>query len=521
MRNLLLITAFILGLSFVSANNSDNEMLISKLEIANGQEKLNLLIKLTKNYGFKSFKISEKYARQAEKLALQLNNDSALINIYRLLGASKQYRGQYDSAIYYFKKSVEVSKKINNELEIARSTSNIAVIYANNRQYDKAEEIYLSSLKVLEKFNDTVSVAMVFDNLGMIYRLKQDYEKSIKYYRKALSLAKTNTVKYAVMLSNIAEDLFLMSDVDSALNLYFKAIKIFENNNNKYYISINYKRIADIYFSINDLEKAKLYCLQSLSIAKELDSKSLEYSAYQLLIDIERKAGNYKQALLYYDDFQLVKDSLDKKKSNKLINELKIQYETELKDAEIKQKTLKLKSKNNILIALSIGFIVAGILIVLLVLQIKKLKLAYEKLVEQNKNIVSTENEIDKLKQKLPVQNEIDDDNELLNRIIELVEKEKVYLDKNLTIFKFADLLDTNKTYVSQEINKNFNKNFSNFINDYRVMEARRLMTMPEYRNLTLAAIAEKAGFNSISVFNRSFKRVTGITPSYFLKSIK
>jgi AraC-like DNA-binding protein len=134
-------------------------------------------------------------------------------------------------------------------------------------------------------------------------------------------------------------------------------------------------------------------------------------------------------------------------------------------------------------------------------------------------NAVTAEEELVELKQQITEAKEPDEFNiestELINKIIDQIDNKKAYLDPSLTIFKFADNLGTNKTYVSQEINTRFNKNFGNFINDYRVTEARRLMTIPDYYNLTLAAISEKADFNSISVFNRSFKRVTGITPCF------
>ena len=62
--------------------------------------------------------------------------------------------------------------------------------------------------------------------------------------------------------------------------------------------------------------------------------------------------------------------------------------------------------------------------------------------------------------------------------------------------------------------------NFSSYITEYRVKEARRMLTDKSYHNLKIESIAGDAGFNSVSAFNNAFKKFTGLTPSYYLKSV-
>jgi AraC-like DNA-binding protein len=84
-----------------------------------------------------------------------------------------------------------------------------------------------------------------------------------------------------------------------------------------------------------------------------------------------------------------------------------------------------------------------------------------------------------------------------------------------------AEKLNTNKSYLSQVINEYFRKNFSTFVNEYRVKEASRLLLEKESENYTIEAIANSVGFKSKSAFNSAFKKFTGITPSYFVNSTK
>ena len=111
-------------------------------------------------------------------------------------------------------------------------------------------------------------------------------------------------------------------------------------------------------------------------------------------------------------------------------------------------------------------------------------------------------------------------DKELKDRLLDLIEKEKVYLDQEINIFQLADQLNSNSKYLSQAINKGLNKTFIVFINEYRVKEARRLLTDEKFRHLTIESIAGDSGFNSVSAFNNAFKKFKGLTPSYYLKSI-
>jgi ligand-binding sensor domain-containing protein/AraC-like DNA-binding protein len=103
-------------------------------------------------------------------------------------------------------------------------------------------------------------------------------------------------------------------------------------------------------------------------------------------------------------------------------------------------------------------------------------------------------------------------------KIQAFVEKEKPYLDANLTAAKLAQALGMSKKNLSQVINQEFNLNFKNFINKYRVEEARKKLLDPREQDFVLMKIALDVGFNSKSVFNEAFKKFTGMSPSEYRK---
>lgn len=106
----------------------------------------------------------------------------------------------------------------------------------------------------------------------------------------------------------------------------------------------------------------------------------------------------------------------------------------------------------------------------------------------------------------------------ILQKIIALMENDKLYTNPQLVVDDIADQIQTNKKYISQVINEKLNKNFYQFVNEYRVNHAIFCLTEQKYRNYTFEAIGDMAGFNSRSSLISSFKKVTGKTPSDFKK---
>ena len=83
-----------------------------------------------------------------------------------------------------------------------------------------------------------------------------------------------------------------------------------------------------------------------------------------------------------------------------------------------------------------------------------------------------------------------------------------------------AEQLRISTNYLSQVINEKFDKNFFDFINDYRVEEAKSMLADSTKAGLSIITIANDAGFNSKSSFYTAFNKHVGTTPSEFRKSL-
>ena len=106
------------------------------------------------------------------------------------------------------------------------------------------------------------------------------------------------------------------------------------------------------------------------------------------------------------------------------------------------------------------------------------------------------------------------------DELARLMEKGKPYLEPTLTLHQLAALMNIPPHQLSKVINKAFQKNFFEFVNDYRIHHFKELITNPDFKNFTLLGIALESGFNSKSAFNRIFKEQTGLTPGEFKNQI-
>jgi len=113
------------------------------------------------------------------------------------------------------------------------------------------------------------------------------------------------------------------------------------------------------------------------------------------------------------------------------------------------------------------------------------------------------------------------DKDRYLKRLQSYMLGEKPYLNPLLTINKLGRAISISPRDLSQIINEELGQNFYDFVNRFRVEEAKRYLNDPSNRTKNILDILLDVGFNTKSVFNRVFKKQTGLTPSEFKKSNK
>ncbi|NRB52458.1 MAG: helix-turn-helix domain-containing protein [Saprospiraceae bacterium] len=102
-----------------------------------------------------------------------------------------------------------------------------------------------------------------------------------------------------------------------------------------------------------------------------------------------------------------------------------------------------------------------------------------------------------------------------------LMSEKDPYLDPNLTLRALAEMMEISPNHLSRLLNEGLDKNFSEYVNSYRLEAFKVKIADPSLKHLTILGLAYESGFSSKTVFNSYFKKMMGLTPKTYQKEIK
>jgi AraC-like DNA-binding protein len=332
----------------------------------------------------------------------------------------------------------------------------------------------------------------------------------------------------ANIYNNMANTYYSLNMFAKSEEYYQKAKTIFIGLNDEKKVASCLVGLANLQQETNP-EQALANYLESVRIAKKHKYLSLQKEVYLDLCEFFEAQQDYEHSLDYHKKYLLVKDNIFNIDKEKSINNLTISYEVEKKDREIhslrsenklRQKTIE-GQKQKFFLLITILVTIIAFAIVLSYLLVSKNQVL-KRLVKKDKEVLYAEESLGKNIIKINdlkvTKNTAEKD--IATHILKLMEEDRVYIQNDLSVSMFAAYCNTNPKYISQTINNVFGQQFNSFINEYRIKYACRLLLQEKYKNYTLSAISEEVGFNSISTFISSFKKNTGVTPSYYIKNM-
>ena len=158
---------------------------------------------------------------------------------------------------------------------------------------------------------------------------------------------------------------------------------------------------------------------------------------------------------------------------------------------------------------------------VLVILIITLAYIYYRRRMKRNNLIQSNEKQQPVIEEKYRKSNVTEEECRRLAGELELLmQRERLYVNPNLKIADLAAILNVSTYTLSYLFNQYLDKNYYDYLNDYRIEEFKRLVDKDEYSKYTLIALAELCGFSSRTSFFRYFKKVVGITPNEYIRSI-
>ena len=463
--------------------------------------------------------------------------------------------GGYAGALDAYVTGLKIYEGCKNQREIGRFYNNIGNIYCLFRDYEKGLGYYDTGYKYCRKYGDRLNGYKVLVNMTGICTFIGDIAKARAYYAKAESM-KDGGDKEACFMSTYNLGLILAAEGDGrkALACFRKAADYAEANRvGGRYLCSAYQQTYRAYMRLGMADSTEHYLLLC-------ERKAVEEGVMHHFIDILNDRaqfcdgrGDFRRANKYRAQYIREYDSVFNVREFDVARNAQFLYEVGKTDRRIKalnererERLATIRSQRRAISAVTCVALVVGLLLAVVYRQKKRLDKSYADLYAVNRDFAETH---ERMRQRLRLVGErldaaeadnerlaqaaggeggarrkysssnLDDDGRqrLAEAVAGVMENTLEFCSTDFSLDRLAALVGSNSKYVSQVINDVYNKNFSNYVNEYRVrLACLRLADGKKYGMYTLNSIAESVGFKSYSTFVAVFRKVTGITPSMY-----
>lgn len=431
-----------------------------------------------------------------------VNNTSALWSI--------KMKGDYDNALAFYLKSLyDVDSAGENRTKIV-VLSNIVSLYRSLKNPDGlpyAEMAY----RIGGTIGDDYYLASGAYSLASMLYLNGDMEGAMKYVSEAIDIAGDRDMDYVLAESYlVCGDIYAAQfEYDKAEKYYGEAMKYALNGMNGMYVKscLAYGRMYNVR---KDTDKSLFWLKKGLEKSDATGERECYVQLLKAISVAYTYSGVKDSAAVYFDRYKRMENNERFLVGEQGFDRVLMQYYQE----EIGRRNARLEKVriNNIILILVLVLILT--VSVFIFLLYRNRNRTYSALLEQYNRLTAeaVENKSADIGS--------DKEKELYGKVEELMQKEKVYRSKDVSLAKISEILNTNRTYISRVINKYSGLSFYDYINRYRIREAIAMLSEPEVE-VPLKVLYDDLGFNSNSVFYRAFVKETGVPPSYYKEEVK
>lgn len=418
----------------------------------------------------------------------------------------------YNAAIANWLESINYFEQIGDILNICISLYNVCEV-SYYRKDTSAMQYAKEAYSFASKSKDTGALIISYCSIAMIELIKNNFQEAEQYAEKARLLSEQygfNTL-YSRIYLTLGYTAYEKTDYDNAEQYFIKAFDYIDDSNDEETFS-NELLLA----YINLLLKQERFQEARTIIDSSMSEKRTNLRTYSELLKKKARlsvnTGAFQDAYTAYLQYDKIKDSLYYIDKTNDINKLLLQNENLM----IKSNLNKMQNERNMTISISVILIMV---IVFFIYTNRKKEQAHQESVARYKQHILRINQLINTYEHTPAKNGQEYANEELFKKIESMMKTGIYRDSELSLEKLSTAIGVNQTYVSNVINKYSGNNFNGYINTFRIEEATKMLSAPNY-NLTMKDLCFKLGFNSLQSFYRVFSKEVGCPPSQYRKQL-
>ena len=309
----------------------------------------------------------------------------------------------YKLAQDFYTRALLICEKINKPNYESAIYMNMGSIYHYLNQNEIAKQYYAKSYEICE---DSLSIIILLNNMGGVEIVSGDINNALYHIQLGLQISKRhNDALKNSLLNNLASYYEFENQYDSAFHYYRLALHYSSMNKSSRSEAINLSALGKLFFETNKVDSALYYFDLSNKVASENTFLSILADNYLVLSKIKKSKGDYKSSVDHYEKYIALKDSISNAEVYENVNLIQRQYETSKANQQIEELVID-KQINEYIIHFQIikqriintAMTLMGIILLVVLIQNKRLRKYYKLLVDKNIEIMSLYREFERIK---------------------------------------------------------------------------------------------------------------------------
>jgi two-component system, NarL family, sensor kinase len=303
-----------------------------------------------------------KYYDSALALADSIKAYFEIANINNNLGVIYNETGNYKSAYVHMIEALNNYDIVKNEDKRIGALNNIGLVFLHLKNYDKALDYFNKAFNSRVGTKDSILVVSIINNMALCYLSDNKPDSALVYVNQAIVLAQSIGNQYGLCISNELKGncYVALKQVQEAINAYQSSMAIAENAHLQYQFAESEIGIAQVYLTLNDVNRAYHIALNVMRFADTLNSLVLKGGSHQLLSDIYEQKGDYRQSLNHYREFVKNQQEIINQTVVNQVYDIEVNYlnqQNKMQHLELEKKELVISKKNNLLFFMALIFV--------------------------------------------------------------------------------------------------------------------------------------------------------------------
>ncbi|MEM9866980.1 MAG: tetratricopeptide repeat protein [Bacteroidota bacterium] len=256
---------------------------------------------------------ADSLVQSAKRVSRHIKQIDDKVHAFEQIGSYYVRTSAYDSALTYYKKTLDVDKKQGNIARLARHHSNIGNVFFYKGEYNQTLYHFLQRLSYCEQLDDSTCISAASNNLGNALINLGRYQDAIDYTLRSLKIDEVLEYEYGILSSKMS-----LGNINYYLKNYDKAIEYFSEivatcealGNEQLTMTYAYNNLGSIFYQQKKFKKAAEFYEQSLVLEKQFGSKSGIATKYNNLGLVNKELGELERAEDYFHQALKIRQEL-------------------------------------------------------------------------------------------------------------------------------------------------------------------------------------------------------------------